>query len=61
MGFCDPEILGVSELLGLKLPLRPWDPGVSKLLGSCYPVVLGALERLGMDLPLGVVGMALIL
>jgi hypothetical protein len=33
----DPEILGVSQLLGVKLPLGPWDPGVSKLLGSWDP------------------------
>jgi hypothetical protein len=31
---CDPEILGFSELLGVKLPLGP---GVTKLLRSCDP------------------------
>jgi len=38
---CDPEILGVSELLGIKLPLRYWNPGVTKLLGSCWFRTLG--------------------
>jgi hypothetical protein len=33
-GSCDPEILGVSEFLGFRLPLRLWDPSVNKLLGS---------------------------
>jgi hypothetical protein len=37
LGSCDPEILHVSGLLGVKLPLGPWDPGVTKLLGSCGP------------------------
>jgi hypothetical protein len=37
LGSCGPEILGVSELLGVKLPLGPWDPGVTKLLWSCDP------------------------
>ena len=52
LGFCDPEILGVMELLGVKLPLGPWDPGVAKLLGFCDPLILGV------KLPLGVVGLA---
>jgi hypothetical protein len=39
---CDPESLGVSELLGIKLPLGLWDPGVTKLLESCYSVILGS-------------------
>ena len=30
----DPEILGVSELLGVNLSLGPWDPGMTKILGS---------------------------
>jgi hypothetical protein len=38
--FQDSVILGVSEFLGFKLPLEPWDPGVTKLLGSCEPVIL---------------------
>ena len=33
LGCCNPEILGVSEFLAVKLPLRCWDPGVTKLLG----------------------------
>jgi hypothetical protein len=33
LGSWDPEILGVSELLGVQLPLGPWDPGI---LCSCY-------------------------
>ena len=37
LGSCDPEILGVSELLGVKLTQRPWDPCVTKLLGSWDP------------------------
>jgi hypothetical protein len=34
---CDPEILGVSQFLEVKQPPRPWDPGVTKLLGSWNP------------------------
>jgi hypothetical protein len=34
-GSCDPEILGVSEFLGVRLPLGSWEPGVTKLLWSC--------------------------
>jgi hypothetical protein len=56
--YCDPKFLHVSELLGVKLPLGPWDPGVTKLLESCDPVILGVLKHLGVDLPLGVVGLA---
>jgi hypothetical protein len=37
---CDPEILGMSKLLGVKLPLGPWDPGVTKLLWSCDSIVM---------------------
>jgi hypothetical protein len=47
----------VSELLGVKLPLGPWDPGVTKLLGSCFLVVFGVLESLRVELFLGVVGL----
>jgi hypothetical protein len=57
LGSRDPEILGMSKLLGVKLPLGPWDPGVTKLLRSCDPVILGVLELLGVA-PLGVVGLA---
>jgi hypothetical protein len=35
--FLDPDFLGVSEFLGIKLPLGPWDPGVAKFLGFCDP------------------------
>jgi hypothetical protein len=52
---CDPEILGVSELLGVKLPQGPWDPGVPS---SWDPGILDMLEHLGVELPLGVVGLA---
>jgi hypothetical protein len=31
---CDPEILGVSDFLTVKLPLHPWDHAVTKLLWS---------------------------
>ena len=37
LGSCDPEILGVSELLGVKLPLGPSDPSVTKFRGSWDP------------------------
>jgi hypothetical protein len=40
LGSCELEILGVSEFLAVKLPLRPWDPGVTKLLLSWDPGVL---------------------
>ena len=56
LGSCDPEILGV--FLGVKLPLRPRDPCVTKLLGSQDPVILGVLEHLGVEPPLGTVGLA---
>jgi hypothetical protein len=60
--FCDPEILGVSEL-GVKLSLGPWDPGVTKLLESWEPGILlscypGMLEYLEVELLLGFVGLA---
>ena len=58
LGFLDPEVLGVSKLLGVKLHLGPCDPSVTKLLGSCDSVILGVLEHLGVELPLGVVGMS---
>ena len=48
----------MSELLGVKLPLGPLDPGGTKLLGSWDPVVLGVLECLGVKIILGVVGLA---
>jgi hypothetical protein len=44
----------MSELLGVKLPLGPWNLGVNKLLESWDPVILGVLENLGVELPLGV-------
>ena len=48
LGSCDPKILGMSELLEVKLPL-----------GSLDPVDLGMLECLGVELLLlGVVGLA---
>jgi hypothetical protein len=56
---CNPEILGVPDLLGVKLPWRPWDSDVTKLLGSWDPLILDMLERLGVELPLGVVGLAM--
>jgi hypothetical protein len=37
LGSCDPEILGVSQLLRVKLPLGPWNPVVTKSLGSWDP------------------------
>jgi hypothetical protein len=37
VGSCEPEILGVSEFLAVKLPLRLWYPGVTKLLLSWDP------------------------
>jgi hypothetical protein len=37
LGSCDAEILGVSEFLVVKLPLRPWDSSVTKFLGSYDP------------------------
>jgi hypothetical protein len=40
LGSWDPKILGVSEHLGIKLPLRLWDTSVTKLLWSCDPVIL---------------------
>ena len=58
LGSSDPEILGVSELLEVKLPLWPWDLGVTKFLGSLDPGILGVLGCLGVELPLGVVGLA---
>jgi hypothetical protein len=52
LGSCEPEILGVSEFLAIKLPLRHWDPGVTKLLVSWHPKILGVLQRLKMVSPL---------
>lgn len=43
-GSCDPEILDLSKLLGVKLPLKSWNPGVTKLLRSCDP---GHVKALG--------------
>ena len=40
-----PLILGVSDLLGVKIPLS-----------SCYPVILVVSEHLEVGFPLGVVG-----
>jgi hypothetical protein len=43
VGSCEPDILGVSQFLAVKLPLRPWNHGVSKLLltwySGCVPVL----------------------
>lgn len=47
----------MSELLGVKLPLCPWDLGVAKLLGSCDPVILRVLERLRVVVSQGVEGL----
>jgi hypothetical protein len=33
----DSKILGLSKFLGFKFPLRPWNPGMTKLLGSWDP------------------------
>ena len=41
-----PLILGVSDLLGVELPLS-----------SCYPVILVVLKHLEVWFPLGVVGL----
>ena len=38
LGFYDSEILGVSELLGVMLPVERWDLDVNKLLGSWDPM-----------------------
>ena len=48
----------MSELLGVRVSLGPWVPGVTKLLGSWDSVVLGVLEHLGVELLLSVVGLA---
>ena len=40
LGSCEPEILGVSGFLAVKLPLGPWDPGVNKPLVSWYPEIV---------------------
>lgn len=40
LGSCDTEFLCVSELLGVTLPLRLRDLGVTMLLGSFDPVIL---------------------
>ena len=55
LGSWDPEILGVSEFLAVKLPLRSWDPVVTKLLGSWGPKILSVLEHLEVVPPLGAV------
>jgi hypothetical protein len=36
LGSCHPEILDVSELLGVKMPLGPRDPSLTKLLGILW-------------------------
>jgi hypothetical protein len=46
----------MSEFLGVKFPLKPLDPGVTKLLGSWDPMILGVLEYLEVVSPLGEVG-----
>ena len=38
------DILGLSDLLGVKLPLGPWNPGGTKILGSWDPLHLAMLE-----------------
>ena len=43
LGPWDPEILGVSELLGVNLPLGSQNPGVTKLLSSG---ILSVLDQL---------------
>jgi hypothetical protein len=46
-GSCYPQILGVSEFLGVKLPLGSWNPGMTKLLRSCGPGCVRAPESWG--------------
>ena len=53
----DPEILDVSELLGVQLPLGFGNLGVTKLLRSCDPMILGVVEHQGVELPLGVMAL----
>ena len=62
MKSCESGILGVSELLGVKLPLGSWDPGILRsckpaILFFCEPAILGLLESFGVVLTLGVVGL----
>ena len=40
----DPDILGVSELLEVMLPLGSWNPGVTNLLRSCCVRLSGILK-----------------
>ena len=56
--YCDYEMLGGSDILGVKLLLEPWDPGVTKLLGSWDPLTLAILDLQVVELPLGVMGLA---
>ena len=60
LGSCNPEILGESELLGVKISLDPevfmlssswysWDPGI---LGSWNPGILAVLKHPGYESPL---------
>ena len=61
LGSCDAEIVGM--FLAVKLPLRPWDPGVSKFLwsfnpGSWDPKILGVLASLEVVPSLGTLGMS---
>jgi hypothetical protein len=62
---CDSGILwtwdSVSEFLAVKLPLRPWYPGVTKLLGSWNLKILGILGHLEVVPPLGTVGLSVVL
>jgi hypothetical protein len=46
-----PVFLGVTDLLGVELPLRSCDPGRVRV-----PGILSMLEHLGVGLPLGVEG-----
>jgi hypothetical protein len=47
LGSWNPEILGMSELLGVKLPLGSWNPGVNKFLRYCCVRVPGSLAFSG--------------
>jgi hypothetical protein len=57
LGSCDPEILGVSELLKINLPLRSWGPEIWDP-GILDPGIVDVFECLGIELPLGVMGLA---
>ena len=45
VGSCEPEILGVSEFLAVKL-LKYWCDPAPVILGSCFPKILGVLHCL---------------